>query len=168
MSNVAVERVQNGDGTPPALSERLAAIAEKVRQRAFEIFQRRGSANGRSLEDWLQAELDIVKAPEAELVEKDGTFQVRVAVPGFDVKDIRVTVLPTTLFVLAQTENKEEKRERDVYFSEFGQKQVFRRLDLPAPINVEKVTASLERGILQIMAPKTVDTANKVKVLSAA
>ena len=167
MSNVAVEKVRDGDATPPALFERMTAIADKLRERV-EIFQCRGCADGRSLEDWLQAERDIVESPEAELVEKDGKFQVRVAVQGFDVKDIRVTAMPTTLFVYAETKQKQEKREGDVYFSEFGQKQVFRRLDLPAPINVENVTASLDRGVLQIMASKAVDTANKVKALSAA
>ena len=168
MSNIAVEKLRDGDATPPALFERMTAIADKVRERAFEIFQCRGCAEGRSLEDWLQAERDIVESLKAELVEKEGKFQVRMAVEGFDVKDIRVVATPTTLFVHAEAKQKQEKREGDAYFSKFGQKQSFRRLDLPAPINVENVTASLDRGVLQIVAPKAGDAARKVKAQSAA
>jgi HSP20 family protein len=146
----------------------MTAIADKIRQRAFEVFECRGCADGRSLDDWLQAERDIVQSPEAELVEKDGKFQVQVAVPGFDSKDIRVTVMPMVLFVEAESKHEHEKSEGDVYFCELGQKRLFRRLDLPAPINVDKVSASLDQGILRLTAPKTVDSANKVRALSAA
>jgi HSP20 family protein len=168
MSNVAVEKVRDGDTPPPTLFERMTAMADKIRQRAFEVFECRGCGDGRSLEDWLQAERDVVQSPEAELIEKDGKLQVRVALPGFDVKDIRVTALPTALFIEAEAKHKHEKTEGDVYLREFGQKQLFRRLDMPAPINVDKVTATLDRGVLQLTAPKTVDPANEVKVLSAA
>jgi HSP20 family molecular chaperone IbpA len=168
MSNVAVEKVHDGETTPPSLFERMTAIADKIRQRAFDVFQSRGCADGRSLDDWLLAEREIVQSPETELVEKDGKFQVQVAVPGFDSKDIRVTAMPTVLFIEAESKHEHEKSEGDVYFSEFGQKQLFRRLDLPAPVNVDKVSASLDHGILQLTVPKTVDPANKVRALSSA
>lgn len=32
---------------------------EEIRQRAFELFEARGSEEGRELEDWLQAEQEI-------------------------------------------------------------------------------------------------------------
>src|SRR5437867_7526450 len=168
MSNVPVEKVRDGDATPPTIFERMTAIADKIRQKAFEAFQCRGCADGRSLDDWLQAERDIVQSPKAELIEKDGKFQVQVAVPGFDSKDIRVTAMPTALFVEVGSRHEHEKSQGDVYFFEFGHMQLFRRLDLPAPINVDKVSARLEHGILQLTAPKTVDSANKVRALSAA
>lgn len=169
MSNVAVEKVRDGEATPPTLFERMTVIADRIRQKAFEGFECRGCADGRSLDDWLQAERDIVQSPEAELIEKDGKFQMRVAVPGFDSKDIRVTAMPTVLFVEAESKHQHTRSEGErLLFSEFGQKQLFRRLDLPAPINVDKVSASFEHGILQLTAAKTVDSANKVKALSAA
>jgi HSP20 family molecular chaperone IbpA len=42
-----------------------------------------------------------------------------------------------------------------VLLCEFSGKRLFRRLELPAPINVDKVTATLDRGILLVHAPKT-------------
>src|ERR1700693_3716059 len=102
MSNVAVEKIHN-DAASPTLFEQISEIAEKVRRRAFEIFEGRGGAEGRSLDDWLQAERDMILSPETELIEKDGKFQVRFAVPGFDSKDIHVTVMPSTLTIQAET-----------------------------------------------------------------
>ena len=168
MSNVVVEKVRDGNAAPPKLFERMTSIADKIRQRAFEISQCRECAIDRSVDDWLQAERDVVQSPEAELIEKDGKFQVRVAIPGFDSKDIHVTATPTALFVEAESKHGHEKSQGALYFCEFGRKHLFRRLDLPAPINVEKVSASLEHGILQLTAPKTVDSANKVRAISAA
>lgn len=167
MANVAVEKVNDGN-TPPALLQRMTEIAEKVRRRAFEIFENHGRADGRSLDNWLQAERDLIQSPETELLERDGKLQVRLAVPGFDSKDIHVTAMPTALIVRAEAKHEHEKTEGDVYFCEFGRKQLYRRLDLPAPVNVEKVTATLDHGILELAAPKTVDPANKTKAIAAA
>jgi Protein of unknown function (DUF2934) len=52
----------------------MTAIAEKVRSRAFEVFQNRGGADGHSLDDWLLAEREIVESPEAELIEHGANF----------------------------------------------------------------------------------------------
>jgi HSP20 family molecular chaperone IbpA len=168
MSNVAIEKVRDADALPPSLFEQVVVTADKIRQRAFELFQKRGDAGDRSLDDWLQAEREVILSPQSELIEKDGKYRVRVAVPGFDAKDIHVTAIPGALIVEAKAKHKHEKSEGDVYLCEFGQRQLFRRLDLPAPINPDKVTANLEQGILQLTAEKTVDSAHKVKSIAAA
>src|SRR5262245_56067604 len=120
MPNVAVEKFRDTDAVPPSLFDQMKALAERIRQRAFEVFQCRGCADGRSLDDWLQAERDIVQSPEAELMEKDGKFRLRMAVSGFDAKDVNVTAMPTTLIVRAEAKHKHEKSEGEVHFCEFG------------------------------------------------
>lgn len=168
MPNVAIEKIRDEDATPPTVFERMMGIAEKIRQRAFEIFQGRGCADGRSVEDWLQAEREVIQCPEAELIEKDGKFRLRMAVPGFGARDVHVTAMPSAIIVRAEAKHKHAKAEGDVYFCEFGQRQLFRRLDLPAPINPDKVTGRLDQGVLHVIAEKRVDVANKVKAIAAA
>src|SRR5262245_35090439 len=150
MTNVAIERMQDEGATPPTLFDQMTAIAEKIRQRAFELFQIRGCGDGRSVEDWLQAEREVIEFPEAELIEKDGKFRLRMAVPGFDTKDLHVTATPTAIFVRAEAKHKHSRNEGEVHFCEFGRRQLFRSLDLPAPINPDKVTACLDHGILDL------------------
>jgi len=55
-----------------------------------------------------------------------------------------------------------------VQYCEFGQKTLFRRFDLPAPINVDKVTADLNKGVLHLTAAKAKqEAAPKVKSIAA-
>jgi hypothetical protein len=37
------------------------SIEEKIRFRAYELFQKRGGENGRALDDWLQAEAEFLQ-----------------------------------------------------------------------------------------------------------
>jgi HSP20 family molecular chaperone IbpA len=168
MANIVVEKVLHTDELPPSLLEQVITTADKIRQRALEVFRNRGDAADRSLDDWLQAERETILSPETELIEKNGIFSVRVAVPGFDAADLHVTAIPGALIVYAKARHKHENGEGDVYLCEFGQRQLFRWLDLPAPINPDRVTANLEQGILQVTAGKAVDSANKVKAIAAA
>jgi hypothetical protein len=39
-------------------------LEEKIRQRAHQIYLNRGSRNGSDLDDWLQAEREVLKARE--------------------------------------------------------------------------------------------------------
>lgn len=55
-----------------------------IRERAFELFEYRGCTDGLAVDDWLRAEHDLFRVPEAELTEKDGEFKVLLNVPGFD------------------------------------------------------------------------------------
>ena len=51
---MALARVQTRRATPP-----VADIEERIRQRAFELFESRGREDGHDLDDWLQAEAEI-------------------------------------------------------------------------------------------------------------
>jgi len=79
---------------------------------------------------------------------------VRVSAPGFDPEDVQVTALPDALIVKAASTHMHDKSEGDVRFCEFGQKTLFRRFELPAEIDPDGVTASLDKGMLDLTAPK--------------
>jgi HSP20 family molecular chaperone IbpA len=154
MSQVAIEKV---DGKTPYASpvlEEIKSLSEKIRQRAFELFEYRGGAHGLAVDDWVRAEHDLFRVPEAELTEKDGKFKVLLNVPGFDPVDMHVTALPDALIVRGSSTHTHDKNDGDVRFCEFDQKTLFLRFDLPAPIDVRKVTANLEKGVLHLTALK--------------
>jgi HSP20 family molecular chaperone IbpA len=58
--------------------------------------------------------------------------------------------------VQAETTHNHEGKDGDVRFCEFSEKKLFRRIDLPQAVDVDKVTASVDRGVLQVTAPKTI------------
>jgi HSP20 family protein len=152
MAHVAVEKV-NESAQSPSLTNKLETMADRVRQRAFEIFEHRGT-DGQEVGDWLQAERDLIFAPDSEMIEKDGKIEIRVAAPGFKAAETQVTVLPDAVIVTAESNHKHEETNANVHLCEFGEKNLYRRLDLPNRINVDRVTASLDDGMLRITAQK--------------
>lgn len=154
MSHVAIAKVHEAEREAPSLLAELKSVADRIRERAFNIFQRRGSGDGMALDDWLEAERDLVLPTESDLTEKDSKFQLHVAVAGFAEKDLKVTALPDALVVQAESSHRHEKNEGSVHFCEFGEKMLSRRFYLPEEIDVDKVTAQLDKGILCVTAPK--------------
>jgi HSP20 family protein len=155
MLQVAVEKIVEKKASTASAVHELKSLSEQVRQRAFEIFERRGGVDGFAMNDWLNAERDLFRIPDSELVEQDGKFEARVSVPGLEPDDVHVTALPDTLVVKASSTHRHDKVEGDIRFCEFDQKTLFRRFDLPEPIDVDKVTAKLEKGVLQLTALKS-------------
>ena len=153
MANVAVEKCRECT-FPETLWEKMNAITEEIRRRAFNLFERRGQTMGTDLDDWLQAEREVVWSPASELIENKNDFRARLALPGFDPKDLEVTATPNALVVRAESAHTHEGKEGEVCFCEFSGQKLFRRLDLPSDIEVDKVTASLDKGMLEIVAPK--------------
>jgi HSP20 family protein len=152
MAHVAVEKV-NESAQSQTLTNKLETMAERVRQRAYEIFAGRGT-DGQAVDDWLRAERDLIFAPESEVIEKEGKIEIRVAAPGFKAAETHVTVLPDAVIVAAESTHKHEEANANVHLCEFGARNLYRRLDLPRSINVDRVTASLDDGMLRISAQK--------------
>lgn len=157
MSNqIRVDTYRDESALPPTLREEVKSLADSIRERAFSLFQSRGGSNGGDVDDWLRAEREVVWSPAVELTESGRDFRARIALPGFNEKDLKVTAAPRALVVEAEKAHTDEGRREGVLLCEFSDKRVFRRLELPTPINVDKVTATLDRGILLVNAPKAV------------
>jgi HSP20 family molecular chaperone IbpA len=151
MSRVAITKCET---TPQTLLERMEVITDSIRKRAFNLFQNRDGGKGSAVDDWLQAERDVVSFPASELVDEGKEFRASIALPGFEAKDIQVSAMPDTLVIEADANHSHEGKDGDVRFCEFSEKQIYRRLDLPESVDVDKVTASIDKGILHLTAPK--------------
>jgi HSP20 family protein len=143
-------------------------LTDRIRDRAFEIFQGHNGGHGFATEDWLKAERDLLCACESEFVEQDGKFEVRMNAPGLEPGDVKVTALPDALIVKAASTHTHKGKDGEVRFCEFGQKSLYRRFDLPEPINLDKVTANLHKGVLHLTAIKAKsEDAPKQKAIAA-
>jgi len=153
MSQVAVHTVTDASMRTLPIFEEIAKRLEAVRQRAFDLFEKRGGELGHDREDWLKAEHELF-SPLAELAEKDDAYQMQISLPGFETKDVEVTATPTELIVQAATKEEKKTQKDNVLWTEFGSSDVYRRFEVPIAINVDQVSAKLDNGILQINAPK--------------
>jgi HSP20 family protein len=142
---------------PPVKIRRIEtnkSLAEHIRERAFEIFQQRGGVEDSALEDWLKAEQEFRAPAESELIEKKAAFEFQMPVPGFTAKEVQVFVAPEEVTVRAEHSHKEDRKQGVVAASEFTEEKLFRFFSLPAPINIDKVTANLDKGVLKLSAAK--------------
>ena len=160
MSHITVKKVRETDQSRPFLQETID-LFDHVRRRAFELFQSRGGAPGNDMEDWLRAEGEVFQVPRMELAERDEEFQLQIAVPGFDSKDIRVTALPDAVIVEGETTHQHRETKGHVRICEFGERRVFREIPLPEPVDLEHVSATLDKGLLEIHAAKAIGRHNK-------
>jgi HSP20 family molecular chaperone IbpA len=168
MSNVAIQKVDDqAPKTQPVFAE-IGKRLEGVRRRAFELFERRGCELGHAVEDWLKAEHEVFGWPAAEMAEKDKEYELQLALPGFDAKELQVTVSPLEVIVHAETKSEKKSEEPSVIWTEFSSNDVYRRFEMPQPIDVEKTRAILDKGILRITAPKTGAAEQKPIAVAAA
>jgi len=168
MSEIVVQKVKGPAKEPLPIFEELGKRFEEVRQRAFDLFEKRGREFGHALEDWLKAEKDVMGFPAAEMKEKDGAYDIEVTLPGFEANDVQVTATPAEIILHAAAQHEKKTEEGKVLWTEFGSNEAYRKFEVPETIDPDKVTAKLEKGILRITAQKMAVAKEKpVKVAAA-
>jgi HSP20 family molecular chaperone IbpA len=153
VTSVNVQKIREGNPAATLLPETVDVLS-KVQQRAFELFESRGRTPGNDVDDWLQAEREAFRVPDTELAEVDGEFQLELALPGFDAKDIHVAALPDAVIVEGEAAHQHRGASGRVYFCEFGERRVFRRIPLPRPADVDRASATLDNGLLKVRVAK--------------
>ncbi|HUL04339.1 MAG TPA: Hsp20/alpha crystallin family protein [Gemmatimonadales bacterium] len=129
---------------------------DAIARRAFEIFDGSGRRLGRDLEDWFQAEAELLHPVHLEISDTDDAITVRAEVPGFSEKDLEVSVEPRRLTISGKRESTREGKEGKTVYSERCSDQIFRAVDLPAVIDPAAATkATYDQGVLTINLPKT-------------
>jgi HSP20 family protein len=166
MSKVNIEKVPSPDDRKLPIFDEFREVTDRIRTRAFNLFARRGHGKGGDLDDWLTAEREICW-PAAEFVEEDDEFEMKVALAGFEPEDITVTATPNEVIVKA-SRKKESKKDEDrdgtkVHWSEFQSNEVYRHFAMPADVDVDKIEAKFDKGMLKIEAPKRLGKPDKSK-----
>jgi len=157
-----IQKVSTASARTLPIFAEFEQLADRIRVQAYNLFAKRGAAEGHALDDWLAAEREVCW-PAAELVESEQEFTLEVALAGFEPDDITVTVTPTELIVKAA--HKEERKQpatkgtAKLRWTEFRSNDVYRRVELPTAVDVDKVTAKLENGLLKIVALKAEERA---------
>lgn len=168
MPNVPVEKMHEPDETKSPLLRHINGVFREVEQRAFDLFKTRECQLGHALDDWLEAERQLLATPRAELSEREDKLEVKIAMPGFDVKEIEVTALPQEIIVHAAHKSEHTGDEQGVRWSEFEDKAVCRRVPLPSPIDVDSARSELNLGVLKITADKAPSVQSKRVTVAAA
>jgi len=134
--------------------ERLTEISKETAKKAYEFFLQRGGEFGKELDDWFNAESTVLRPVAVEITETDGRINVSAAVPGFKPDEIEISVKDDQLIMSGKTEERQEKTDENVVYTDWKSDRFFRQLTLPGTVDAENVKAELKDGILKVTLPK--------------
>lgn len=143
----------------PAAAKRGEIVPVRSRLETFpaSLLERFEEMMGR-FEPWwpaLRWPSEAVLAPVIDMYEEGDALVLEAEVPGLEKGDVEVDVTGDVLTIKGKKE-KEEKVERKDYFRFERSAGAFTRsVRLPFEVQVDKMTAKLEKGVLEVRAPKT-------------
>ena len=92
--------------------------------------------------------------PAMDLVEADDHFVLKADLPGLSEGDVSIEVQDNVLTVSGERKSEHERKERGWYRIERSFGRFSRSLTLPEGVDADKVTASFDRGVLEVRVPK--------------
>ncbi len=95
-------------------------------------------------------------APDFNVYETDKEFVIEAAAPGFEKKDFEIEFKDNVLNISGEKKQKEEKEseEKKYYYRGFCFGSFKKSYSLPENVNVEKISAAYENGVLRLVIPK--------------
>lgn len=98
----------------------------------------------------------------ADVWEEDNKIFVKMAMPGIQKEDIKITVTGDTISIEGSSkETKEEKEDKKYYLKNFSSYSYSQRFNLPSPIDSDKVEAEFKDGVLTVQLPKAKESQSK-------
>ncbi|HVB88305.1 MAG TPA: Hsp20 family protein [Candidatus Dormibacteraeota bacterium] len=147
---------------PQSLFERITQMHNEIAGRAFEMFEHDGGISGRHLVHWFDAEEQLLHPVHVNISDSDNAIHVQAEVPGFEPKDIQISLEPTRLTISGKREeNKEQQDKGKIVYQELCSSEMLRVIDLPAEVDPEQTKATLKNGVLELEMPKTAKSQGK-------
>lgn len=99
----------------------------------------------------------------ADLVEKNGGYEIDIEVPGYAEKDIEVSLANGQLTVRGETKEEKEEEDKHYHLSERSHQSFQRSFTLPDGVDRDHIEAKLSKGLLIINIPKSKESLQKDK-----
>lgn len=93
-------------------------------------------------------------APQVDISESKASFEIAVAAPGMKKSDFKINMNDGSLTISGERKFEEKKEEKNYHSVETQYGSFSRTFHLPDNISEEKIEASYEDGILNIIIPK--------------
>lgn len=97
---------------------------------------------------------EVATLPSVNISDENKAFEVAVAVPGLDKKDIKVEVQDGYLKISSEKQYEKEEKDKNWMRREFGYASFQRVFQLPQGADPEQVQAKMENGVLNIRLGK--------------
>ena len=93
-------------------------------------------------------------APPMDLVEGDDHFLLKADLPGLGEDDVSIEVQDNVLTISGERKAETERKEKGWYRLERSFGRFSRSLTLPEGVNADAISASFDKGVLEVSIPK--------------
>ena len=122
----------------------LGALQTEMNRLFSTVFDSPGG-NGGTLRRWM---------PAMDLLETGDHFVLRADLPGMGEEDVNIELEDSTLTISGERKTEHEDTQEGYYRVERASGSFQRSLTLPKGVDPEAVTASFDRGVLEVRIPK--------------
>ena len=92
--------------------------------------------------------------PAMDLAESESDFILRADLPGLSEQDVKIELEDNVLTVSGERKSEHEERKEGFYRAERAYGSFSRSLTLPEGVDPERVSATFDRGVLEVRVPK--------------
>lgn len=112
------------------------------------------------------AEIDVTTRMDVR--DTDAGVEITVEMPGVNAKDVQVSVEDGVLTISGEKKSETEREAKDFHVSERAFGAFSRSLTLPGNVDADKVSATMDKGVLTLVVPRNgVSKARTVKIQTA-
>jgi HSP20 family protein len=101
--------------------------------------------------------------PAANIIENPDSFQLDLAAPGMKKEDFKINLENNILTISSELENEKIEEGKNFTRKEFSYSSFARSFTLPKIIDLEKIKADYENGILKVLLPKKEEAKLEIK-----
>lgn len=100
---------------------------------------------------------ELVNVPSTNISDDEIAFELSVALPGLDKKDVKIELEGNTLIISGAKEQSQEVKEKQWVRREFERNAFYRAFDVPLNADPDRIRAKIKDGLLQIRIAKKVN-----------
>ena len=127
----------------------------------FEELRKMQERMARLLEEFDRLTITEITVP-IDIIDEDDKIRVVADLPGFNKEDIEIFIEDGDLVIRAQRKEEVEEKGRNYIRQERRFGEVYRRVTLPVEVDIEKIKARYNNGVLEIELPKAAAKERKV------
>lgn len=112
---------------------------------------------GKKISDDVQHNEEVATVPSVNIADENKVFEVSVALPGLDKKDVRIEIQNDCLIISSEKKYEKEDKNKNWMRREYGYASFQRMFQLPESADQDKVQAEMKNGVLSIKVAKKKD-----------
>lgn len=96
----------------------------------------------------------VLSSPAMDIAEKKGSYEISAELPGMDENNIELNISDGILTIAGEKTNERKEEEEDYYIQERHYGSFRRSVRVPDDVNIDKIDARFQKGVLKITLPR--------------